>query len=79
MGVPGLVTVLDRFLITPHLFEPFAVHNGSCGTEVRETLLKRGHSYETPETEAPFEARALHRTIQIYILFTQRHIFLTLT
>lgn len=79
MGVASLVTVLDRFLIAPHLFEPFAVNNGCRGTEVSEALLKRGHSYEVAETGAPFEVRALDLMMQICILFTQGHIFRTLT
>jgi hypothetical protein len=79
ISVASLLNVLDHFLITSHPFEPLTVHNGSRGSEVSEALLKRRHSYEVPETNAPFEPGALHLTIQIYILFTQRHIFLTLT
>ena len=79
MSVSSLLNVSDRFLITPHLFESLAVHDGSRRAKVSEAQLKRGHSYEMPKIESPLEARALHFTIQICILFTQGHIFLTLT
>jgi len=46
MSVPSLLNVLDRFLITPHLFEPLAVHDSSRGAEVSEALLKRWYSYQ---------------------------------